>query len=241
MTPTARSAQLGVGGGNLDPRRRAAVHGLREHRGKGDQHGEGREHDRGRVKQPAVDPLGVFTPGDDERVRQERIDAAHWRRPLYRVSRAIMPPAPRRRPGRGSSRRPRSPDVVDEDLLERRICDLEVGTRAPAPSPRRGRVRLDPGVQLDLGAFDARPDHPGAGHARKPGEPVVALHREQHHPLAHRPLDVAQRSADDRPAAIDDRHRLAHRLDGIHLVGREDDRLAAVAELEDRLPQQRRC
>ena len=39
---------------------------------------------------------------------------------------------------------------------------------------------------------------------------------------------------------IDDRDRLAERLGGLHLVGREDDRAAPVAQLDERLAQQRR-
>ena len=73
----------------------------------------------------------------------------------------------------------------------------------------------------------------------QPGEAVVALDRQLDHPPAGRPLDLAERPADDDPAAIDDRDRLAHRLDRLHLVGREDQRPALVAELEERLAQER--
>ena len=68
---------------------------------------------------------------------------------------------------------------------------------------------------------------------------MVAVDREPHDPPSRRPLDVAERPADDDPAAIDDRDRLAHRLDRLHLVGREDQRPALVAELEERLAQER--
>jgi len=68
---------------------------------------------------------------------------------------------------------------------------------------------------------------------------VIAVDRQVDHPPAGCTLHIAERSADHDPAAIDDRDRLAHRLDRLHLVGREDQRPAFVAQLEERLAQER--
>src|SRR3954470_565291 len=57
--------------------------------------------------------------------------------------------------------------VVDEDLLERRLGDLEVAD--PRTGGDRGgedRVGLDPLVELDLRPVDPRPEDPRARHAR---------------------------------------------------------------------------
>ncbi len=150
-----------------------------------------------------------------------------------------------RRGGLGRQRREpallirRAPDVVDEDLLERRLGDLEVADpRAGLDRGGEEDVRLDALVELDLGPVDPRPDDPGARHRRQPGEAVVALDRQLDHPPAGRPLDLAERPTDDHPAAIDDRDRLAHGLDRLHLVGREDERPTFVAELEERLAEE---
>jgi hypothetical protein len=68
---------------------------------------------------------------------------------------------------------------------------------------------------------------------------VIPLHRDPNHPPASGSPDVANRTANDHPAPVDDRDRLAERLYGLHLVGREDERLAVIPELEERLTKQR--
>ena len=50
-------------------------------------------------------------------------------------------------------------------------------------------------------------------------------------------LDVESRTG-DQPAVIDDRDRLAECLGGLHLVGREDERPTAIAQLGEGLSQQ---
>jgi hypothetical protein len=68
---------------------------------------------------------------------------------------------------------------------------------------------------------------------------VVALDRDVEQPPARRAADLAQRAADDDPPPVDDRDRLAQRLDRLHLVRREDQRLALLAQLEERLAEDR--
>ncbi len=134
----------------------------------------------------------------------------------------------------------RTADVVDEDLLERGIGDLEVGHPNPAADGRRQEgVRLDAHVELDLGPVEARAEDAGPGNLVDPGQPVVAFDRELHEAPTGRPPDVPHGATDDDPPPVDDRDRLAERLDRLHLVGREDQGLALVAQLEERLAQQR--
>ena len=76
------------------------------------------------------------------------------------------------------------------------------------------------------------------GTVRQPRQAVVALDRDPDHLPPGRATDLAQRAADHHAAAVDDRDRLAQGLGDLHLVRREDDGAAAVAELEERLAQE---
>ena len=67
---------------------------------------------------------------------------------------------------------------------------------------------------------------------------MIALDGEAHKPPARRAANVPDGATDDDPATIDDRDRFAHRLDGVHLVGREDERPALVTKLEEGLAEE---
>ena len=54
------------------------------------------------------------------------------------------------------------------------------------------------------------------------------------------PLQFGDRATRDQPAVIDDHERLAKRLGDLHLVRREDDRPALIAQLDERVAQQRK-
>ena len=110
------------------------------------------------------------------------------------------------------------------------------------PARDRGRkdgLRIDSRVQLDFRPVDAWPDETRARYLRQPLEPMIAVDRDAHHPPARRALDLPNRTAHHDAAAVGDRHGLAHRLDGVHLVGREDDGLAPIPELQERLAEER--
>ena len=110
-----------------------------------------------------------------------------------------------------------------------------------APTRDRGReddVRRDALLELDRRAVHADLDDPRARDVREPRQPVVALDRDAHHLPPGRATDLAQRAADHHAPAVDDRDRLAQGLGDLHLVRREDDGAAAVAELEERLAQE---
>ena len=66
----------------------------------------------------------------------------------------------------------------------------------------------------------------------------ATVDREPDRPPAARALEVADRAAGDQPPVVDDGDRFAQRLGGFHLVGREDERPAAVAQLGERLAQE---
>ena len=120
-------------------------------------------------------------------------------------------------------------DVLDEDLLEARLGDLE--ERDPiAPihggtEDRRG-VAVGGHVEPDVVLAPGRDGHPGDV-AQPLGAVAIAVDREAHHPPAHRASRLGHRAADDDPAAVDDRDRLAQLLDRLHLVRAEDQGLAA--------------
>ena len=113
-------------------------------------------------------------------------------------------------------------------------------TRAPAAIAAASTASGSTSASSSISArVDPRPEHPRARHAGQPRQPVVVHDGDPDHPPAGRALDVAERPAGDQPPAVDDRDRLAQRLDRLHLVGREDERPALVAQLEERLAQQR--
>ncbi len=75
--------------------------------------------------------------------------------------------------------------------------------------------------------------------AVEPGRQDLALDAEADRPGPAGPFQLSERATGDDPPAVDDGERLAQRLGGLHLVGREDDRAALVAQLHERLAQQR--
>ena len=109
------------------------------------------------------------------------------------------------------------------------------------------RLRVDLARHGQLDVVGPRPGDPHAGERVQPAEPVravgttLAVQRDPDDLPTGRPLDVTDGAADHDPAAIDDDDRLAQRLDGLHLMGREDQRLAAAAHLEEGVPQDRAC
>ena len=126
-------------------------------------------------------------------------------------------------------------DVLDEDLLQAGLGDLEARHALAALERRaqdRGRVAVGRHVELDVVLALGR--HAHARQLRQPVDAVaVALGGEPHDLAAHGALHVSDGAADHDPAAVDDGDRLAQLLDRLHLVGAEDERLAAVAHLEE--------
>ena len=138
------------------------------------------------------------------------------------------------------------PDLLDEDLLQARVGDLEA--RHPFAARQRGREDRFGSVpvgDVHLDVVLAAPRHRDAGDLVDPacalavGRGAIGLvHREAHDLPAHAPLHLAQLARLDDPPAIDDGDRLAELLDLLHLVRAEDERLAPVAHLEERLLEQ---
>ena len=124
--------------------------------------------------------------------------------------------------------------------LERRLGDLEAGHRRAARDDRReDRRRVRAGGELELGEPGARAGRratPGSVASQAGSDSPSTPSRTVRAPAG--PLQVAERAGRHEPTVIDDGERLAQRLGGLHLVGREDDRPALVAQLEERLAQE---
>ena len=220
--------------------------------------GSARSRSRGRPG--AASRTGTPASGRARRTRAARRGPrCPPRRPLraaHRLRDAVTPRPRRSRPGAGRTRPAPGAAVggarwmsssAGRPTWSMNTCS-SVGsatskwrTRAPAAiaaaSTWLGLRRRRPARPLErsMPGLDARAC-PGTD--GQPRQPVVALDRDPDQPPARGPAHVAQRPADDHPAAIDDRDRLAQRLRDLHLVGREDDRPAAVPQLEERLAQE---
>ena len=100
---------------------------------------------------------------------------------------------------------------------------------APTPGVSSSSVNPAPGARPATPSIDVEPGRQRSRPRRRGGPSVRAAG----------PLQLGERARRDDPAAIHDHERLAQRLGGLHLVGREDDRPALVAQLDERLAQQR--
>ncbi len=166
---------------------------------------------------------------------QERVAAGHQAAP----STIVRSPALRRRSASGRVLIGRPTDEVDEDRLERRVGDLEAGhPRAARDGRRDDRRRVGVGAELELG--EAGPGSGGhdPGQVDQPRRQRLAVDAEADGPGAARPLQLAERAGGHDPPVVDDGQRLAQGLGRLHLVGREDDRPALVAQLEEGLAQE---
>ena len=159
--------------------------------------------------------------GRRHRRRRSRSGVRRSTRP--RAARSRRPPPTRAT--RGGLLVGRPAHEVDEHLLERRVVDLEVRDARPgataAASTASGSTPGSSSMSTAPcpGGSSARPERTpatAAGGRRRPADPD--------HPPTGGPLDLAERPADHEPAAVDDRDRLAQRLDHLHLVGGEDER-----------------
>src|SRR5438132_5532792 len=120
--------------------------------------------------------------------------------------------------------------VLDEDLLERRIGDLIAG-HAYATRERRpeDHLRVSLPVDVELGEILAWPNDPHAGDGRQPAHAAVTADGQPDTSTTGRSSHVCEPAADDDPATVHDRDRVAELFDGVHLVRAEDERLAPVA------------
>src|ERR1035437_9374885 len=138
-----------------------------------------------------------------------------------------------RRDARGA-RVGRPSDQLDEDLLERRIGDLEAGHDRSARE-RRTQDRLGIGAWLDAQLADtgAGPDQANPGQGRHPGQLGITLDRQADDRSTGSPTDLAGRPAGQQPAVVDDRDRAGQRFDHLHLGGREDQGPAPGGQVEE--------
>src|SRR3989449_9024439 len=156
-----------------------------------------------------------------------------------RITAQILRTSPSRL-GPRCGRRRFPPHEVDEDLVQRRLAELE--PRQPRPRAHQGRqqtLRVGAGCELELGilAIVVHPLHnplvckqlgcrPGS--AVKPDDEMVSW-------LC--PLDVGQRSVHQLPAASDDAQLVAQFLRLLHDVRRKQDRDTIAPQLHHRILQ----
>src|SRR5947207_1496562 len=127
------------------------------------------------------------------------------------------------------------PDQVDEDLVQRRLLQLEPGQ----PRPRcheslEDLLGVGAGRELDLGILPivVYVAHQGlvGEHLRRPAQAPIEPEDEMVPTMC--PLDVRERAVHQLPSARDDAQLLAQLLGLLHDVGREQDRLPATAQVE---------
>ena len=116
-----------------------------------------------------------------------------------------------------------------------------VTRRATGDGCRDDRRRVGAGRQLELGEAGTRAGRTGhpAGRPARPAATRPSTPRRTVRAPA-RSLHLAERARGDHPSVVDDGERLAQGLGRLHLVGREDDRAALVAQLEEGLAQEAR-
>ena len=168
-------------------------------RQQGDDDREDGERDRRDVEQARADELRVLAPGDVAGVRECRLATTGLAglgprgQPGHAASSAsgATGAARRRRRERARLLVGRPADMVDEDLLERRLGDLEVASPGPPrPRPPRGarRARCPSSSSISVRSIPGR-------RIRAPGTPASQASRwspsteQVDHPPARRPLD----------------------------------------------------
>ena len=91
------------------------------------------------------------------------------------------------------------PDALDEDLLERRIGDLEPEDLVAAADGRaEDRLRIGPGIDVELGEVAARPRDADVGQRSEPLELAAGRGGDADDLVAGRVLDVPRRAASSR-------------------------------------------
>src|SRR2546425_2124638 len=130
------------------------------------------------------------------------------------------------------------PHQVDEDLIQRRLLQLELGQpRARRHEALEDLLGIGVGGELELGilAVVVHLAHEGSvcEHLRGPAEAPVEP--DDHMVPAVCPLDVREHAVHELPPTRDDAQLLAQLLGLLHNVGREQDGLPPTAHVEHRV------
>src|SRR6266699_13455 len=130
------------------------------------------------------------------------------------------------------------PHQVDEDLVQRRLLQLELGQpRARRHQALEDLLGIGAGGELELGILAVvvhlAHERSVREHLRRPTEAPVEPDDEM--VSAVRPLDVRERAVHELPPPRDDAQLLAQLLGLLHNVRREQDGLPATAHVEHRV------
>ena len=184
-----------------------------DHRQERDDGDAEHEQDRPEDEAPGPHANGEFAARDVEDVPQvaHRADSsAAAQRPFFEIERA---------------------DLLDEDLLERRVSDLEPEhVAAGLRGPEHG-LRVGPGVHAQLGEVMAGSRHRDVRQGQEPVAVAVAGGRHADDLVTGRALDLPRRAGRDDTSVVDDRDGVAQLLGLVELVRAEQDRLAPIAHL----------
>ena len=195
--------------------------------------GQAHEHDRRGQEERPADAVAVLAPGDDRGIREERVPVAHQATPPawsddVATSGARVADSSAGRPTCSMNSASRLGSTTSNRVTER--------PRARTAVEDDGRVGA--GRQLELAPAGDGTDPVDARQLGQPRRRHVPVDRQPQRATTAGPLQVADPAAGDQPALVDDRDRFAHRLGRLHLVGREDERPAAIAQLHERLAQE---
>ena len=226
-------AETRVAGHDHDPGHRLAIEVADGDRRDGHQHGQAHEHDGRRQEERPADAIAVLAPGDDRGIREERVAIGHQ----------ATPPA-------WSDGVAASGASVADSSAGRPTCSMNSASRLGSTTSKRvtDRPRARTAARTAAGSApgdssSSLPTGDGTepvdpGQLGQPGRRHVTVDRQPQRATTAGPLQVADPAAGHQPAVVDDGDRFAHRLGRLHLVGREDERPAAVAELHERLAQE---
>ena len=207
---------------------RAAVEVADDDGRQGECGGRDHEHQGREDEAAAVRPRDELTAGD-------RPDVAHVRAP-GRSHAASRPVAGSEPPLLASGR----PDPFDEDVLDRRVGDLEAGdVRTAIEGQAQDGFGVTAVPHREFVIVEPRAPHLDVRQGIQPGQLVVARDGDPDDTSAGLTSHLVGRAVHQQSTVVDDGDGVAELLDLLHLVGAEDDGAAPPRELQERLLQHR--
>ena len=195
--------------------RRVPLDVLDDHRDERDRHDPEHEQCRAQQERSRPDSYARLAPRDGRHVRHRAHapDLRRGQRPLLEI---------------------KCPDALDEDLLERRVRDLEAeDVVTPGDGRAEHGLRVGPGLDIELREVAARPRDADMRQRLEPCKLPAGGRGDPDDLVTGRVLDVPRRAGRHEPSVVDDRDRVAELLGHLELMRAEDDGLAPIAHLEE--------